>query len=286
MSCCEEMSVWIGSAQSQNTKERMEDVAVVRVFPDGGLFAVLDGHNGRVAVDFVAEHLPEAIIGSDAFAEGRMEDALYFGFRKTEKDLLTLLTTEAGTASKQTHAEDTDTDFPVLTSGVVVCVVLMYRGVVYTANVGDCRAIMARSSNAVQLTLDHNTCDPHERLRVGPFVGPEGYVRGLMVTRSLGNVSIKSLQKCEGQIADPVVGHFPVDSDKDDFILIASDGLYEVLSNDAAVGIVQRALKRPSCTPDRIAQELVDRAVARGSCDNVCACIVLLKQQPTVPKID
>ena len=275
------MSEWIGSAQSQNTKERMEDVAVVRLFDEGGgLFAVLDGHNGRVSVDFVSEYLPDAIIGSEAFASGRIEEALHEGFRKTEEALLGILKLEAKEATVQEHEDDTDADFPVLTSGVVVCVVIMWRGVVYTANVGDCRAVMARDRDALQLTTDHNTLDPIELERVQAFVGPEGYVRGLMVTRSLGNVSIKSLQKCEGQIADPVVCHFPIDSDNDDFILIASDGLYEVLSNDAAVSIVQRALKRPSCTADKIAKELVDRAVARGSCDNICACVVLLKKRP------
>jgi serine/threonine protein phosphatase PrpC len=50
---------WVGTAKSQNTKDRMEDEVVARTWKGGGLFAVLDGHNGRTAVEFAALHLPQ-----------------------------------------------------------------------------------------------------------------------------------------------------------------------------------------------------------------------------------
>lgn len=274
------MSDWIGCALSQNTKTRMEDVVAVKLLGNGdGLFVVLDGHNGRVAVDFVAEKLPETILASSEFANGDMSAALVRGLRVTEEALLEQLKGDAVESPTALKQSDVDPDFPVLTSGVVVCVVLIHQGVAYVANVGDCRAILCRDAAPVQMTVDHTTADATERRRVEGLISHEGHVRGLMVTRSLGNVSIRSLEKCEGQIADPSFSSFPIQTDRDEFILISSDGLHEVISNESATTTVLRALKRPSCTPDKIAQELVDRAVARGSCDNICACVILLKNR-------
>jgi len=273
-------SEWVGTAQSQNTKDRMEDEVVIRCWKDGGLFAVLDGHNGRSAVEFVASHLPENILHAISFTQGNFQEALSEGISQTERELLAKLKQEARdewVANKSDVEEDLD--FPLLTSGVVVCVclVLVKQGTVFTANVGDCRAVLSRKTIAQQVTCDHNIQDAAEKKRVQPFISHEGFVKGLMVTRSLGNVKIRSLEKCEGQIAEPSLSHFPI-GDSDDFLLIASDGLYEVVSNEVAVSTVQRAMKRPSFSPGKAAKELVDRAVARGSCDNICVCLIMLKR--------
>ena len=273
-------SKWIGRALSQNTKERMEDVVTVELLENGdAMFIVLDGHNGRTAVDFVAERLPRSILDTSEYQAGDVESALIIGFKKTEEELLQKLKEHALKASFSTKQGDLDPDFPILTSGVVVCVVFIHKGIAYVANVGDCRAFLCRDSQPLQLTLDHTIADPVERDRVAGLISSEGFVRGLMVTRSLGNVSISSLKKCEGQIAEPTVSSFPIDPNRDEFILISSDGLHEVISNETATSTVLRALKRPSATPDKIAQELVDKAVARGSCDNICACVVFLKDR-------
>jgi len=270
----------IGRAWSQNTKERMEDVVSVELLENGdAMLIVLDGHNGRTAVDFVAERLPRIILDSSEYRTGDISTALKIGFKKTEDELLQRLKEHALRASFSTKQGDVDSDFPILTSGVVVCVVLIHKGVAHVANVGDCRAFVCRDSQPLQLTLDHTIADPGERHRVQGLISSEGFVRGLMVTRSLGNVSISSLAKCEGQIAEPTITSFPIDPSRDEFILISSDGLHEVVNNEAATSTVLRALKRPSATPDKIAQELVDKAVARGSCDNICACVVFLKDR-------
>lgn len=265
---------WVGTAQSQNTKDRMEDEVVARTWKGGGLFAVLDGHNGRAAVEFAAHNLPQNILDSVAFKKGNFQEAIQQGISRTEKELLVILKRDAA-SFEDSNSEDID--FPLLTSGVVVCLVLVHEGTIFTANVGDCRAVLCRSNGAVQLTNDHNIHDPVEKERVKPFISSEGFVRGLMVTRSLGNINVRSLEKCEGQIAEPSLSHFPI-CDSDEFLLVASDGLYEVISNEVAIATVHRAMKRPSFTPDHAAKELVERALARGSCDNICVCLIMLKR--------
>ena len=274
-----EASDWVGCALDQNARDKMEDVVDVTLIPGGGIFTVLDGHNGRVAVDFVARHLPASIMGSVHFEEGQIEEALISGFRETECGLVNFLIQQQGAA-----AACEDADFPHLTSGVVVCVLVLLDNHIYTAHVGDCRAVLSRNFQALPLTVDHNVGNVDEKDRVSSLVSPEGYINGLMVTRSLGNVSCHTLEKCEGQIAVPTCSHFPISFDTDEFVLIASDGLYEVFSNDAIISIVRRAMIRPSFSPDKAARELVERAIMRGSCDNVCVCLIFLKQR-TSPAI-
>ena len=87
-------------------------------------------------------------------------------------------------------------------------------------------------------------------------------------------------RKCEGQIAIPSLSSFPIH--EGDFLIIASDGLYEVVTNEVAVATVHMATRRPTFTPQKAAQELVDRAIARGSWDNICVCVVMLGQRPTI----
>jgi serine/threonine protein phosphatase PrpC len=287
------------------------------------VFIVLDGHNGRVSVDFVAKRLPQLILESLEFQKNDFIGAMKIGFEQVEVELYHHLVMEEGgerLSSPLTSPhiapdlqglesprisgnfptmsvrrlntfearEALNRDFPKLTSGVVACVVLIVRGVIHTAHVGDCRTILCRrrpsqlfgGNEVVQLTTDHNVYNLVERNRVESLISPDGYVKGLMVTRSLGNYCLPKsgtdpLVKVEGQLSD---ASFSVTNigDDDEFIVIASDGLYEVMSNDVVVDTVVKGMKRPSFAPSKSAQELVDRAISRGSSDNVCVCLVIL----------
>ena len=277
----EETSGWLGCWLDQNSRDRMEDVVDVKlIHPNGGLFVVLDGHNGRTSVDYVSQHLPRNILESRDFGEGNFEGALKNGFEKTEKELIEYLSSGPGLVSSPRGDSDLSEDFPKLTSGVVVCAVMIVENVVYSAHAGDCRAVLfGQKRGIVQLTEDHNLGNLIERQRVTKWIGKEGYVKGLMVTRSLGNLTVSgisgSLEKVEGQIASPDVSQTRLD-EEDLFLLVGSDGLFEVMSNEVVVDTVLKAMKRPSFSPMKTAQELVDRAVSRGSSDNICVCLVML----------
>ncbi len=274
---------WLGFATDRNSRDRMEDFVVVRMLTGGGaIFAVLDGHNGRAAVEFVASHLVDNVISANAFLKGNVKQGLMEGFAKTENMLKDFLeeVSSSGSCAKRCASPDV-AGFPQLTSGVVVCVAVIQNGLVYTAHVGDARAVLCRGADAIQLTTDHNVLNPEEKKRVCGMICPDGYVNGLMVTRSLGNFLLHhSLEKAQGQSATPSCSETSLKFDQDEFLLIASDGLYDVISNNVAVETINRARRRPSFSPTRIAQDLVAKAVARGSCDNICVCIVMLKSSP------
>ena len=139
---------------------------------------------------------------------------------------------------------------------------------VITANTGDSRAVIGRSDSvgchnelfcsfkAIDLSIDQNPNSPGEMeriLRLGGFVSPppeEGLSArvwldknftkvGLAMSRSIGDYSVKSI----GVIADPVVSCYNI-TDADEFMIIATDGVWEFISSQNAVDIVASSLKK------------------------------------------
>jgi serine/threonine protein phosphatase PrpC len=62
-----------------------------------------------------------------------------------------------------------------------------------------------------------------------------------------------------------------------EFIIMASDGLWDIIKNQDAVNFVRRQLFEHS-TIERAAQELLAKAIEKGSSDNISVQIVCLNQ--------
>ena len=145
-------------------------------------------------------------------------------------------------------------------SGSTCVSVFIKNCTVYCANVGDSRAIMGTVKDdetvwyAKPLSNDHKPDDPVEERRIlssGGRVSPwkdsrgeaSGPARvwlklkdlpGLAMSRSFGDKVAASV----GVIADPTITTTCLCSE-DKFIVVASDGVWEFLSNDEVVDIVR-----------------------------------------------
>ncbi|KAK1440433.1 hypothetical protein QVD17_06260 [Tagetes erecta] len=140
------------------------------------------------------------------------------------------------------------------------------------ANVGDSRAVLATASDdgclvAVQLTVDFKPNLPQEAERIIECNGrvfcledepgvhrvwlPHEESPGLAMSRAFGDYCIKNF----GLISVPQVIQRHITS-QDQFMVLASDGVWDVISNEEAVEIV-------SSTEDKAksAKRLVDRAI-------------------------
>lgn len=98
------------------------------------------------------------------------------------------------------------------------------RRVLYTANVGDARAVLSRAGKAVRLTYDHKGSDKQEAKRImdaGGFVMNNRVNGVLAVTRSLGDSSMK-----EFVVGSPYTTETELSED-DEFLVIACDGVCE-----------------------------------------------------------
>jgi serine/threonine protein phosphatase PrpC len=186
-------------------------------------------------------------------------------------------------------------------SGSTAVCALLVGGRLCVAHVGDSRCVLCHAERPVRLTEDHKPNTPAETARIvaaGGYVTTP-YARGtencprlngtLSVSRALGNAPFKrnpeggAALSAEPDVTCVELGAF------DSFVLLASDGLWDVLSESAAVAIVleELAVQWPRRTPRAKAQAASDRLVREvlmsGHCrDNVTVVLVLLEESGAV----
>ncbi|KAG5591362.1 hypothetical protein H5410_041876 [Solanum commersonii] len=143
--------------------------------------------------------------------------------------------------------ENLDSSF----SGTTAVVAIRQDDDLVIANVGDSRAVLGRKKEegvieAVQLTTDLKPTEaerirrcggrvfaPQEEPHVQRVYLPKEDVPGLAMTRSFGDFMLKYL----GIISEPDVSYHHI-TPNDQFVVLATDGVWDVLSNDQVVSIV------------------------------------------------
>eukprot|EP01042_Synura_sphagnicola_P001280 gene1280-1450_t len=89
----------------------------------------------------------------------------------------------------------------------------------------------------------------------------------LAVARAFGNYGLRHVIK-----ADPDIFQRELGAD-DDYIVLGSDGLWDVLRNKDVADMVY-SMRRQSLSASRMAEELVKQASAQGSMDNITCLVV------------
>eukprot|EP01121_Diplochlamys_sp_Union-15-3_P003893 TRINITY_DN1383_c0_g1_i10.p2 TRINITY_DN1383_c0_g1~~TRINITY_DN1383_c0_g1_i10.p2 ORF type:complete len:105 (+),score=13.84 TRINITY_DN1383_c0_g1_i10:694-1008(+) len=83
-------------------------------------------------------------------------------------------------------------------------------------------------------------------------------------------------------IADPFVNKLDL-TDNDEFLIIACDGVWDVLEDEEAVSFVSFGLDKGSSAQE-CADMLKDISLRKGSTDNISAIVIDLKRSPvTIP---
>ncbi|KAK5834650.1 hypothetical protein PVK06_010326 [Gossypium arboreum] len=170
--------------------------------------------------------------------------------------------------------------------GSTAVVAVVGKGKVVVANCGDSRAVLSRGGVAMPLSFDHKPDRPDELERVeaagGRVINWNGYrVLGVLATsRSIGDQYLKPFVICNPEVTVREV------TNGDEFLILASDGLWDVVSNEVACRVVRRCLNGQirSKTADVLNQNgaseaaavLVELAMSRGSKDNISVIVVEL----------
>lgn len=227
---------------------------------NSGYFAVYDGHGGREAVDYIKMHLHRNLDKSLG-AHATVQAALKSAFVQTDEEM----------AGNPRYYQ----------CGSTVCSILIRpetegRRVLYAANAGDARAVLATASGpngelvAHRLTKDHTPTTPREIERIRRTGGHvvNGRVNGtLAVSRAMGDHALKTA----GVTSVP---HQTVTElgAQHKFVIIACDGLWDVITDTEAVRMVAKIRD-----PERMAKKLVGCAMARCTTDNVSVMCVRLQ---------
>lgn len=144
------------------------------------------------------------------------------------------------------------------------------------ANAGDCRAVLCRKGEAVDMSQDHRPSYALERRRVeemGGFID-DGYLNGVLsVTRALGDWDMKLPRGSNSPlIAEPEFQQIML-TEEDEFLIIGCDGIWDVMSSQQAVSLVRRGLRRHD-DPEQCAKDLVMEALRRNTFDNLTVIII------------
>lgn len=172
-------------------------------------------------------------------------------------------------------------------SGSTAVVVYVIGSWICCANVGDSRALLCRGGEAVQLSLDHKPDRADERERIeaaGGFIQGGRINCGLAISRSFGDLDCKKPPSSDSRrliIATPEIRAEHI-RPEDEFLLLASDGLFDIFDNQEVVDFAHAhlsAMNPGEQDPNSTAKDIVNEAInIRRSRDNVTVIIVLLKR--------
>lgn len=260
---------------------------------DTAAFGVLDGHGGCEVAFFCERRLPKAIASN---ARSVPSEALALAIGSMD-ELLTKEIEYLRSFTGQWREQPLDGASRV---GCTAAVCLVQADFIFVANVGDSRTVLARDNKAIALSEDHKPDLPKERERIHRAGGTVleqqvGDLRtfrvngNLNVSRSIGDLYYKNdpLLAPEDQLitSSPDIIEYQR-SPKDQFLLIASDGVWDQISNQAAVDFVLRQLGRK---PSDILEDLLNQCFAPDLSktgglggDNMTAVLVLLNSEDNV----
>jgi len=264
-----------GVASMQGWRVEMEDAHMAKTDLGGALkdwsyFAVFDGHAGARVSAHCAEHLLDAIMQTEEFQEDVMK-GIHNGFLELDNKMRAL--------PEMTSGEDKS-------GSTAVCAFVSPR-LIYVANCGDSRAVLCREGNPVFTTQDHKPGLPTERERIikaGGSVMIQRVNGSLAVSRALGDYEYKNVEgrgPCE-QLVSPEPEIFVRDRDDnlDEFLVLACDGIWDVMSNE---DLCQYVHSRLLLTDDlqAVTSQVIDTCLYKGSRDNMSIVLVVLPGAPT-----
>ncbi|GLU06389.1 hypothetical protein SLE2022_234290 [Rubroshorea leprosula] len=215
-----------------------------------GLFAIFDGHLGHDVAKYLQTHLFSNILKEVDFMT-ETEDAIKRAYHSTDAEILDQ-TVHLGRGGS-----------------TAVTAILINGQKLVVANVGDSRAVICKNGVATQLSVDHEPSKEKRMIeRRGGFVsnlpGDVPRVDGqLAVARAFGDKSLKLHLSSEPDVKIEMI------NDDVEFLILASDGIWKVMSNQEAVDTIKH-LKDAQAA----AKRLIEEAISRKSKDDI-SCIVV-----------
>ncbi|XP_041007285.1 probable protein phosphatase 2C 75 isoform X1 [Juglans microcarpa x Juglans regia] len=231
-------------------------------------FAVFDGHGGpHVAAlcrermhEFVKEELTrlsragETGIGSGSSSrngheerQGLLEERWRTALRKSfeRMDEVALSTCTCGRVGYKCRCHPME----VALGGSTAVVALLSPERIVVANCGDSRAVLCRAGTAIPLSQDHKPDRSDELARIEAAGGRVIFVNGarvegiLAMSRAIGDKYLKPYVTSEPEIT------FTKREPEDECLILASDGLWDVLSSELACEVARECLREETAAP-------------------------------------
>ena len=236
----------IGLSETIGRREKMEDVSIaIENIPLKGdiLVAIFDGHGGKEASEYAGLNFSEIFRSYHRLSP---KDGLF----KTFKEL-------------QNAMEPWS-----INTGTTAVIAHIRNNHLTVANVGDSRCVISQNGNVKRLTIDHKPSNPEEQKYIESMGGnvQEGRLNGIIsVSRALGDSYFGNTIKHEPTIIEEEIN-------EKSFILLACDGVWDVLSDEKAIDLIKSEID-----PMSAAKQLKQYAFENGSEDNISVATIFPK---------
>ncbi|VDO03291.1 unnamed protein product [Rodentolepis nana] len=286
-----------GLASMQGWRSSMEDAhcAITRLpghLKDWSFFAVFDGHAGALVSEQCAAELLNASSLLVIFIEAFFRIVDTEEFKNIDPELApSIEEIREGIREGFLSLDEDMRKLPQIVNGLdrsgstAVCVLITPKHLFFV-NCGDSRAVLIRDGVVGFATTDHKPTHPNERRRIqkaGGSVVVDRVNGNLAVSRSLGDYSYKTVSNLgptEQLVSpEPEITVINRDLEKDQMIVLACDGVWDVMSNDYLCSVVS---ERMGCMDDlsRICNEVIDYCLYSGSSDNMSMVLVAFEPAP------
>ena len=237
------------SVSYKGLRSQNEDQFDINTSNSPNLYAIYDGHGGEEVSSFLKTNLPKHFKNQSLPIKKKN---VYNIFDNLQKELIT---------KNKKIAEEV---------GSTCLCVLQDKNKLNIINCGDCRCIISTNKKAQQITVDHKPNELNERKRLLKIKGKEKLyldediwrIGPLSVSRSFGDTDTAPYIIQKPDIFTHTI------TKNDDFMVIACDGLWDVMSNQEVVNFVRN-------NPSNTVRKLGSEALRKGTTDNIS--IILLE---------
>ncbi|KAM7522342.1 hypothetical protein LguiA_012244 [Lonicera macranthoides] len=257
-------------------------------------FGVYDGHGcSHVAMkcrDRLHELVKEEMEKDDESSEWK--NVMERSFNRMDKEVIEVK--EGASSGPSCRCEHQAPACYAVGSAAVVSVLTPDKIIV--ANCGDSRAVLCRSGKAIPLSVDHKPDRPDELKRIEAEGGRVIYwdcarVLGVLaLSRAIGDIYLKPYVSCEPEVT------ITDRTDEDECLILASDGLWDVVSNETVCGVA-RMWPKGKTPAGRGSESSVDSvknleydasmlltklAMSRRSSDNISVVVIDLRKEKEI----
>lgn len=270
----------VGSSCMQGWRVYMEDYSIQKFClnddKDMHLFSVFDGHGGDTCAAYAKKQLGSLLAQQPSLGKGLISKSLRSAYLLLDEKLRT----ECSNLSDS--------------SGCTAVSTIIKDNKIYCANIGDSRAVASVRGHAQLLSFDHKPNHERERNRIenaGGFVENCRVNGSLAPSRAFGDFVYK--QNTELGAKDQIVTANPdilikEITDEHEFIVLASDGVWDVMGNQDVVEFVRKNLAK-KVEPVTICEQMIncclsDNNFGPGS-DNMTVVIIALKNNKSFEEL-
>jgi serine/threonine protein phosphatase PrpC len=261
----------IYSISKKGKRENNEDCETIFLNMNGeikehckiNIYGVYDGHGGKFVSKYLSKNLPKYFKSLNVKypLSGKYIRNV---FKKIQNDL------------EKKHNEESD--YCGSTCLMAIDYINDNNRILDIINLGDSRCVISKNNKANVITKDHKPNWPDEKERINKIGGQIYYdgvdwrIGDLSVSRAFGDLDNKPYISCI-----PDIFRYKINK-KDQFMVIACDGLWDVMDSQEVVNFIlansydleyNRINKKIN-----IARFLADFALQKGSTDNITIIII------------